>query len=177
VPIAPSWLPHLHLHTSTHTSCISRDSGWRVHCGVEVTESSTNKQHTNSLCRRLQARARAARRQRAGDSEVHYDTCKEVAELGYTVQDSYCCGVPRQVTAMHKALENQLLSIVLAEFTASHSCCLTSENTGPPSSCSSPKPRVASGARWPACCTSLLHSRHTRRGHLQQHQSHPRRRR
>ena len=42
VPIAPSWLPHLHLHTSTHTSCISRDSGWRIHCGVEVTESSTN---------------------------------------------------------------------------------------------------------------------------------------
>ena len=61
---------------------------------------------------------------------MHYDTCKEVAELGYTVQDSYCCGVPRQVTAMHKTLENQLLSIVLAEFTASHSCCLTSENTG-----------------------------------------------
>ena len=27
----------------------SRGFGWRIHCGVEVTESSTNKQHTLSL--------------------------------------------------------------------------------------------------------------------------------
>ncbi len=28
-------------------------SGWRIQCGVEVTELSTNKQHTLSLCRQL----------------------------------------------------------------------------------------------------------------------------
>jgi hypothetical protein len=27
----------------------SRGFGWRIHCGVEVTESSANKQHTHSL--------------------------------------------------------------------------------------------------------------------------------
>ena len=27
---------------------VSRGFGWRIHCGVEVTESSTNKQHTLS---------------------------------------------------------------------------------------------------------------------------------
>ena len=31
-------------HTHTHAA-----SGWRIHCGVEVTELSTNKQHTLSL--------------------------------------------------------------------------------------------------------------------------------
>jgi hypothetical protein len=35
-------LTHKH-HTHTHAA-----SGWRIHCGVEVTELSTNKQHTLS---------------------------------------------------------------------------------------------------------------------------------
>ena len=39
---------HEHLHTNTHTSCISRDSSWRIHCGVEVTGLTTNIQHTFS---------------------------------------------------------------------------------------------------------------------------------
>ena len=35
--------------THTHTSCTtSRGFGWRIHCGVEVTELSTNKQHSLS---------------------------------------------------------------------------------------------------------------------------------
>jgi len=42
---------HTHSHTSTHTSCTtSRGFGWRIHCGVEVTESSTNRQHTHMTC-------------------------------------------------------------------------------------------------------------------------------
>jgi hypothetical protein len=32
----------------------SRGFGWRIHCGVEVTESSTNKQHTLSYPNRIQ---------------------------------------------------------------------------------------------------------------------------
>ena len=33
-----------------HSSCTtSRGFGWRIHCGVEVTESSTNQQHTHSI--------------------------------------------------------------------------------------------------------------------------------
>ena len=36
-------LTHKH-HTHPHAA-----SGWRIHCGVEVTELSTNKQHTLSL--------------------------------------------------------------------------------------------------------------------------------
>ena len=45
---------HTHLHTSTHPSCISCGSGWRIHCcSVEVTELSTNKQHTLSSVRIL----------------------------------------------------------------------------------------------------------------------------
>jgi hypothetical protein len=39
---------YTHLLASTHTPCISRGSGWRIHCGVEVTESSTNKQQTHT---------------------------------------------------------------------------------------------------------------------------------
>jgi hypothetical protein len=36
--------------TNTHTSCTqSRGSSWRIHCGVEVTESRTNKQLSLSL--------------------------------------------------------------------------------------------------------------------------------
>ena len=36
-------------YTNTHSSCTtSCDFGWRIHCGVEVTESRTNKQHTLS---------------------------------------------------------------------------------------------------------------------------------
>ena len=35
-------------HTITHTSSIPRGSGWRIQSGVEVTELSTNKQHTHS---------------------------------------------------------------------------------------------------------------------------------
>jgi hypothetical protein len=31
---------------STHTHCTHATSGWRIHCGVEVTELSTNKQNT-----------------------------------------------------------------------------------------------------------------------------------
>jgi hypothetical protein len=49
--IDPGTLEHkyTHLHTSTHPSCISCGSGWRIHCcSVEVTELSTNKQHTLS---------------------------------------------------------------------------------------------------------------------------------
>ena len=40
---------HHYAHLHTHTSCTSRGFGWRIHCGVEVTELSTNKQHTLSL--------------------------------------------------------------------------------------------------------------------------------
>jgi hypothetical protein len=36
-------LTHKH-HTHPHAA-----SGWRIHCGVEVTELSTNKQHSLSL--------------------------------------------------------------------------------------------------------------------------------
>jgi len=36
----------------------SRSFGWRIHCGVEVTESSTNKQHTFSQVTALVARLR-----------------------------------------------------------------------------------------------------------------------
>jgi hypothetical protein len=36
-------LTHKH-HTHTHAA-----SGWRIHCGVEVTELTTNKQHTLSM--------------------------------------------------------------------------------------------------------------------------------
>jgi hypothetical protein len=43
-------LPSTPLHTNTHTSCTTLCSfGWRIHCGVEVTESSINKQHFLSL--------------------------------------------------------------------------------------------------------------------------------
>jgi len=38
-----------HLHVYTHTSKISHGFGWRIHCGVEVTELSINKQLTLSL--------------------------------------------------------------------------------------------------------------------------------
>ncbi len=34
-----------HIYIQTHTSCTSRGSGLRIHCGVKVTELSTNKQH------------------------------------------------------------------------------------------------------------------------------------
>jgi hypothetical protein len=38
-------LSSAHLHTNTYTSCTpSRGFGWRIHCGVEATESSNNKQ-------------------------------------------------------------------------------------------------------------------------------------
>ena len=37
--------PSTYLHTNTQP----RGFGWRIHCGVEVTELSTNKQHTLSL--------------------------------------------------------------------------------------------------------------------------------
>jgi hypothetical protein len=29
---------------------VSHGFGWRIHCGVAVTELSTNKQHTHTLC-------------------------------------------------------------------------------------------------------------------------------
>ena len=35
--------PFFFSHQLIHTSCISRGSGWRIHCGVEVTELSTNR--------------------------------------------------------------------------------------------------------------------------------------
>ena len=35
--------PSTYLHTNTNTQ--PRGFGWRIHCGVEVTVSSTNKQH------------------------------------------------------------------------------------------------------------------------------------
>jgi hypothetical protein len=38
--------PSTYLHTNTNTQ--PRGFGWRVHCGVEVTVLSTNKQHTLS---------------------------------------------------------------------------------------------------------------------------------
>ena len=38
-----------HTYINTHTSCISRGSGLHIHCGVEVTELSTNKQHSLAL--------------------------------------------------------------------------------------------------------------------------------
>jgi hypothetical protein len=48
-------LEHTHLHTNKHTSCISGNFRWRIHCSVEVTELRTNKQHSLSvltcLCR------------------------------------------------------------------------------------------------------------------------------
>ncbi len=36
---------HQTYHTHTHITHITRGLGWRIHCGVEVTESSTIKQH------------------------------------------------------------------------------------------------------------------------------------
>ena len=40
----------VHTYTQTpHTHTPHAASGWRIHCGVEVTELSTNKQHTLSL--------------------------------------------------------------------------------------------------------------------------------
>jgi hypothetical protein len=33
-------------YSTVHNPTQSRGFGWRIHCGVEVTESSTNKQHT-----------------------------------------------------------------------------------------------------------------------------------
>jgi hypothetical protein len=39
--------PSTYLHTNTNTQ--PRGFGWRIHCGVEVTVFSTNKQHTLSL--------------------------------------------------------------------------------------------------------------------------------
>jgi hypothetical protein len=36
-----------HIYTQTPNTQ-PRGFGWRIHCGVEVTESSTNKQHTLS---------------------------------------------------------------------------------------------------------------------------------
>jgi hypothetical protein len=74
-----------HLHTHKHTSCTSRGFGWRIHCGVEVTELTTNKQHTltlpmsqgNEICwRRLvsrqerRVRASCGRLTRAATSRV-----------------------------------------------------------------------------------------------------------
>jgi hypothetical protein len=39
-----------HTHTlSKVCCCLMYAPGWRIHCGVEVTELSTNKQHTLSL--------------------------------------------------------------------------------------------------------------------------------
>jgi hypothetical protein len=42
--------PSTYLHTNTNTQ--PRGFGWRIHCGVEVTVLSTNKQHTLSLLRK-----------------------------------------------------------------------------------------------------------------------------
>jgi hypothetical protein len=39
----------IHIQTHTHHATTSRGFGWHIHCCVEVTESSTNKQHTHSL--------------------------------------------------------------------------------------------------------------------------------
>jgi hypothetical protein len=39
--------PSTYLHTNTNTQ--PRGFGWRIHCGVEVTVSSTNKQHSLGL--------------------------------------------------------------------------------------------------------------------------------
>ena len=51
---APSAENPENVHIQTHTSCTqSRGFGWRIHCGVEVTESSTNTQHTLSNLTRL----------------------------------------------------------------------------------------------------------------------------
>ncbi len=41
-------LTHKH-QTHKHQTHNHAASGWRIHCGVEVTELSTNKQHTLSL--------------------------------------------------------------------------------------------------------------------------------
>jgi hypothetical protein len=42
---------HIHTQTHTHTSCTtSRGFGWRIHCGVEITELSTNKHHSLAHC-------------------------------------------------------------------------------------------------------------------------------
>jgi hypothetical protein len=41
----PAWM----LRAGWQTAITSRGFGWRIHCGVEVTESSTNKQHSLSL--------------------------------------------------------------------------------------------------------------------------------
>ena len=63
-------LTHKH-HTHPHAA-----SGWRIHCGVEVTELSTNKQHSLSQSNR---------------NRVHMDNCGvEVTELsGDDVVDWY----------------------------------------------------------------------------------------
>jgi len=42
-----------HTYINTHTSCISRGSGLHIHCGVEVTELSTNKQHSLALIKNV----------------------------------------------------------------------------------------------------------------------------
>jgi hypothetical protein len=46
---SPRISKHTFTRRHTHTSCTtSRGFGWRIHCGVKVTEISTNKQHTRS---------------------------------------------------------------------------------------------------------------------------------
>jgi len=45
----------VHLHCQV-TVCSLRGFGWRIHCGVEATELSTNKQHTLTFEKLLRAR-------------------------------------------------------------------------------------------------------------------------
>jgi len=63
-----------------------RGFGWRIHCGVEVTESSTNKQHTHSLKSVLEPKAS---RQAFPESpwlvcggQVQYEHCTRRRDVG-----------------------------------------------------------------------------------------------
>jgi hypothetical protein len=68
---SPRISEHTFTHKHTHTSCTtSRGSGWRIHCGVKVTELSTNKQHTHSLDKSRACNVEVPRTERTKNSRT-----------------------------------------------------------------------------------------------------------
>jgi hypothetical protein len=73
---------------NTHTSCISRGPGRRIHCGVEVTELSTNKQHTLKAHEQMRMHGIAADSvERSAVSGLRVSSVDGIAELAERVSD------------------------------------------------------------------------------------------
>jgi hypothetical protein len=76
----------------------TRGLGWRMHCGAEVTESSTNKQHHLSQKEGRKEGKKRERKKGREERKGHRGHCMPIDKKGWTRRNTrvseFCCVLP-----------------------------------------------------------------------------------